>query len=232
MGAADFAWDVVARLRAAFEPVADAEHAAGAAAYMRNQFGFFGISTPERRRVTRAALAGLPAPDEQQLAAVARALWAEPERELQYVGSDYVRRHVHVASAAFIDVVHELVTTKSWWDTVDALAPHTAGALVRAHPELLATMDRWIESDDFWVARTAILHQLAAKDATDAERLFRYCRLRASDEERFIRKAIGWALRTHAARDADAVEQFLTATPDLSGLSVREAMKGVTRARR
>src|SRR5690606_31963448 len=122
-----------------------------------------------------------------------------------------------VASARFIDVVRELVTTKPWWDTVDALAPHTAGALVLAHPELVATMDRWVESEDMWVARTAILHQLAAKEATDAERLFGYCRLRAGDREFFIRKAIGWALRTHAARDADAVERFITATPALSG---------------
>lgn len=222
---------VVARLRAVFEPAADPERAAGAARYMRDQFAFFGIPTPERRRLARVALADLPAPSEAELAAVLRALWAEPERELQHTGCDYARRHVGVASAGFVEVLHELVTTKAWWDTVDALAAHTAGPLVRAHPELVATMDRWVESDHLWVARTALLHQLAYRDATDAERLFRYCRLRAQDTDFFVRKAIGWALRSYAAVDADAVEGFVRATPSLSPLSEREAMKGVVRSR-
>jgi len=223
--------EVVARLRAAYEPAADPERAAGAAAYMRHQFPFLGIATPERRRLTRAALRDLPAPTEEELAAVARALWAQPEREFQHTGADYLRRHVGVAGPGFVEVVHELVTTKAWWDTVDALAAHTAGPLVRSHPSLVATMDRWVADDHLWVARTALLHQLTAKHETDAERLFRYCRLRAGDREFFIRKAIGWALRTYAAVAPDAVERFVEATPALSPLSVREAMRGVARAR-
>lgn len=228
----DLAGEVVGRLRAAFEAAADPERAAGAAAYLRDQFPFFGVPSPERRRVAKTALAGLPAPDEAELAAVARALWAEPERELQYAACDHLRAHVRVASAAFLEVVHELVTTKPWWDTVDTLAAHTAGPLVRRHPELGAAMDRWALDDDLWVARTAILHQLTAKDATDAERLFRYCRLRAGDRELFLRKAIGWALRSYAAVDPDVVAAFVAATPELSPLSVREATRGIARARR
>ena len=228
---ADLATAVVDRLRGAYEPEANAGRAAGASAYLRGQFPFLGIRTPERRRLDRAALGDLPAPDEHELAAVARALWDQPEREFQHTGCDYLRRHVGVASAAFVDVVHELVTTKAWWDTVDALAAHTAGPLVRAHPGLGDTMDRWIEADELWVARTALLHQLAYRDATDADRLFGYCRRRAGDTEFFIRKAIGWALRAYAAVAPDAVERFVSTTPALSPLSVREAVRGVERAR-
>jgi 3-methyladenine DNA glycosylase AlkD len=84
--------------------------------------------------------------------------------------------------------------------------------------------------DDLWIARTALLHQLAYKHATDEQRLFRYCRQRAEDREFFIRKAIGWALRQYAAIAPEAVAEFVAATPSLSGLSVREAMRGVHRA--
>jgi 3-methyladenine DNA glycosylase AlkD len=223
--------DVVSRLRDAFESAADPERAAGAAAYMRDQFPFLGIPTPERRRVARSALRDLPAPDEGELAAVARALWAQPEREFQHTGCDYLRRHIGVATAPFIDVVEETITTKPWWDTVDVIAAHTAGPLVRSYPELVAVMDRWIVSDRMWLARTALLHQLAYKEATDAARLFRYCGQRAGDREFFLRKAIGWALRTYAAVDPDAVDRFVASTPELSALSVREAARGVTRAR-
>ena len=83
---------------------------------------------------------------------------------------------------------------KSWWDTVDALAAHPVGTLVMRYPELGAVMDRWIDDDNIWVARTAILHQLRYKDAINEARLFSYVEKRAADTEFFIRKALGWAL--------------------------------------
>jgi 3-methyladenine DNA glycosylase AlkD len=230
--AAEDADEVVGRLRSAFEAEADREWAVGAAAYMRNQFPFLGVRTPARRQLVKEALAGLPTPTESQLAAMARALWQQPEREFQYAGCDLVSKHVGVTRPGFIDVVHDLVVTKAWWDTVDALAAHTAGPLVRRHPELTAAMDDWVRSDDIWVARTAILHQLTYRDDTDGDRLFAYCRLRAGDSEFFIRKAIGWALRTYAAHEPDRVAAFVGDTPSLSPLSIREATKGVERARR
>lgn len=226
-----FADEVVGRLRGAFEPAADPDRATGAAAYMRHQFGFLGVSTPVRRRLAREALRGLPGPSEPQLAAAARALWAQPEREFQHAGCDYLRAHVGVAGPSFVPVLRELVTNKAWWDTVDVLAAHTAGPLVRQHPEVVATMDAWAGDEDLWVARTALLHQLTYKDATDERRLFDYCRLRAAERDFFIRKAIGWALRQYSAVAPDAVAAFVAETPALSALSVREAMRGVDRAR-
>ena len=228
----DVAEAVVGRLRSAFEPEADAEWAVGAAAYMRDQFPFLGLRTPVRRRLTKRALADAPSPTEAQLAATARLLWKQPEREFQYAGCDLLAKHVGVAGPGFVDVAHELVVTKSWWDTVDALAAHTVGPLVRRHPELTEVMDDWIMSDDLWVARTAILHQLTFRDDTDADRLLGYCRIRATDSEFFIRKAIGWALRSYAAYEPERVASFVADTPSLSPLSVREATKGVDRARR
>ena len=118
--------EVVARLRGAFEPAADPERAAGAAAYMRDQFPFLGIPTPERRRLARIALRDLPAPNESELAAIARALWAQPEREFQHTGCDYLRAHIHVAGVAFIDVVEELVTTKAVWAASTSTVSHHA----------------------------------------------------------------------------------------------------------
>ena len=138
-----------------------------------------------------------------------------------------------VASARFIDTARELVTTKSWWDTVDSLASHTVGRLVRTHPELVAVMDEWIGSDDIWLARTALLHQLTWKNDTDAERLFAYCLRRASEKEFFIRKAIGWALREYSKTDEAAVRAFVAEhRATLSGLSRTEALRWLERRAR
>jgi 3-methyladenine DNA glycosylase AlkD len=89
-------------------------------------------------------------------------------------------------------------------------------------------MDDWVHDENLWVARTSILHQLRYKTGTDAERLFRSCKLQAGHRDFFIRKAIGWALREYAKTDPQAVRAFVRANETgLSGLSRREALKNI-----
>src|SRR6185312_16973528 len=97
-------------------------------AYMRDRFPFLGIQSVRRRQLTSAVLQESPRPTgEPDVLAVARACWALPEREYQYFACDYLVRHVRLLSPAAVPVLHELITTKSWWDTVDALASNVVG---------------------------------------------------------------------------------------------------------
>ena len=194
------------------------------AAYMRDQFTFLGVPAPAQQALARTVLAGLPRPDEAAVRDVARGCWALPEREYRYFACRYLRRYAGVCSAGLLPVVRDLVVAEPWWDTVDTLASDTVGPLVLRHPELVATMDAWIDGEDMWLARTALLHQLGYKQHTDAQRLFGYCRRQAGHPDFFIRKAIGWALRQYAYTDPAAVRAFLADT-ELSGLSRREAAK-------
>lgn len=217
---------IMARLDQTYPPAGDPVRAAGAAAYMRNQFPFLGITSPRLTQLNREVLAGLPGPQETDLVAIARACWVRPEREYQYFACAYLRRHVRVGSPALLPTVRMLITTESWWDTVDTLAAHTVGPLVAAHPSLQSTMDGWISDENMWLVRTAILHQLQYKERTDAPRLFRYCAQQAGHRDFFVRKAIGWALRQYARTDPAAVRSFVEKhRAALSPLSVREATR-------
>ncbi|WP_205862608.1 DNA alkylation repair protein [Planosporangium thailandense] len=219
---------VLDRLGAVFGTAADAAQAGPMRAYMRDQFAFLGIPTPQRRTLSREVLAGLPRPGEDDLRATALACWELSEREYQYFACDWLIRHAGACSPAFLDTARALITTKSWWDTVDALAAHLVGAIVARYPEASATMDAWVRDENLWLARTAILHQLRYRERTDAERLFRYCLARAAHGDFFIRKAIGWALREYARIDPDRVRAFVRAHERvLSPLSVREALKHI-----
>ncbi|GGN78243.1 hypothetical protein GCM10010112_51860 [Actinoplanes lobatus] len=217
---------LVDRLAAAFDEARDPVRAVGAAAYMRDQFPFLGLTSPVRRARARVALAGLPPPAEAELRDVALACWSRDEREFQQFACDYLAKHIKVPGPAFLGTVAELIVTKSWWDTVDALAAHVVGGLVRRHPETVTRMDEWSRAEDMWLVRAAILHQLTYGPATDTDRLFGYCAAQAGHRDFFIRKAIGWALRQHTRTDPEAVRAFLSAQGDrLSPLSRREAAK-------
>lgn len=218
--------DAVPELRAELEALADPDRAPAMAAYMRDQFVFLGVTSSDRKLAAKGFIAAAKGVPGDALMAAADVLWAQPEREFQYVACDLLHRRVHSLEEGSLPAIEHLIRSKSWWDTVDALAANVVGPVVRQHPALVPVMDAWIDDDDIWVARTAILHQLKYGATTDSERLFRYVDVRASDTEFFIRKACGWALRQYARHDAEAVRNFVDSRRDrLSGLTVREATK-------
>lgn len=223
--------ELVAALAETYREHADASRATEMSAYMRDHFPFHGLAATTRRRLDREVTARGPSrPTHHYLVKVVKDCWERPQREYQYFAVDYLRTHYRRLDVGFLDMGRDLVVTKSWWDTVDPLAGGVIGPFVRAHQRVEA-MDAWITADNLWVARTALLFQLGAKEDTDAERLFTYCLQRAEDEDFFIRKAIGWALRQHARTDPVAVSRFVEANRSvLSPLSIREALKHLDRS--
>ncbi len=211
-------------LRRELEAVADVTSAQPMAAYMREQFEFMGIKTAQRRLAAKPTMAQARQASGDELIAFARHCWNEPEREFQYVGTDVLTANVARLESRHLADIEGLITAKSWWDTVDGLAAWCVGGLVRVDRTLVTEMDRWIDADDIWLARSAILHQLRWGADTDADRLFDYSLRRAGDTEFFIRKAIGWALRQYARIDPDAVRTLVT-THEFSGLTRREALR-------
>lgn len=224
---------LVDTVRAGLAEAADADRAVAMAAYMRDQFPFFGVPTPERRRLLKDAREQIGPLGPDDVLTAARDLWLGDERELQYSGMDLLRAHARALPTEALPAVAWCATTRPWWDTVDDLAQNTVGPIVRADRERLRpVLDAWAAGPDLWLARTAILHQNRYREATDADQLYAYCRLRAADTDFFLRKAIGWALREWSRTDPDGVERFVRDHHgELSGLSRREAMKRIERDR-
>lgn len=213
-------------LRTSLVELSDPNQAPKMSAYMKDRYEFLGIKSPVRKLAARTTLKVSRTASPGEVVEFAHSCWAQPEREFQYVAIDALCVNVKRLRASDLREVEQLIVAKSWWDTVDALASQTVGGLVAAHPELVVVMDEWIDSENIWLARTAILHQLKYKGKVDPDRLFRYSLSRAGDTEFFIRKAIGWALRQHAKVDPDAVYAFVDQHADeFSGLTKREAQK-------
>lgn len=207
------------------EAHADPEQAAPMAKYMRGQFPFLGIKTPRRKKLFKEFLKEHGQSDVAEIDQVLRELWQLPEREYQYCGVSLLRRMQKKLPPEFVTTLKHLIVTKSWWDTVDALAAHPVGTHFARYPQVReATLPRWRAADNFWLRRTTLLFQLNYKDETDRDLLFALCRENANSDEFFIQKAIGWALRQYSKTNATAVIAFVEETP-LPVLSQREALK-------
>lgn len=210
------------------QPLAAAGNATDAAAmqrYMKDVAPFFGVKTPRRRALLKAHMDRYGLPEVVELSGICRSAFAQQEREWHYCAVDLLQRMARKLGPDQLALVEELITTKSWWDTVDLLAGNVAGVILQRHrAEVHAWSDRWSRSDDRWLVRTAILFQLKWKAATDQALLFDVVRNHAAHPDFFIRKGIGWALRSYAYTDPEAVRRFVAHTT-LSPLSRREAVK-------
>jgi 3-methyladenine DNA glycosylase AlkD len=215
----------VASLKALFEQNADPTQAAPMKKYMRDQFDYLGIKTPENVALQKEFYAQYGLPHLSALDQILRDLWALPQREFQYVAVGLLGKFVKQLPAEFIETIEYLIVTKSWWDTVDSIAGGIVGTHFQRYPAIRKKyLARWRKSDNFWLRRTTILFQLNYKKETDFELLCDLIHENLDSKEFFINKAMGWALRQYARIDPKAVKKFVKST-QLHPLSRREALK-------
>ena len=213
--------------------VGDPSKAPAMAAYMKTGQAFFGVPTPSRVAIIRELRTRFVPIDQKAYARNVLALWQLPHREEQYVAVAYARQHSEFVAPASMPLYERMIREGAWWDFVDEIAAHLAGAvLLNYRGKTRATIERWIDDDDMWIRRAALIAHLKHKAETDAAQLFDHCLRRAHETEFFIRKAIGWALREYAKTAPDAVKSFLEKNrKQLSNLSYAEASKHLGHAR-
>ncbi len=212
-------------LKFLFEQHADPAQAAPMKKYMRGQFEYLGIKSPQFKELMKQHIAAHGLPPVADLDTITRELWSLPQREFQYAATSLIGRMEKQLPKNFTKTFEHLITHKSWWDTVDTLAGNSVGVHFRRFPDVRErTLARWRKSDNFWLRRTCILFQLNYKQETDFDLLCDLVRENLGSKEFFINKAIGWALRQYARTNPQAVKKFVKAT-DLHPLSRREAMK-------
>jgi 3-methyladenine DNA glycosylase AlkD len=200
--------------------------------YMKDQFDFFGIGTPARRAMMSAHIREYGWPDWSGIEEITRSLWEMNERECQSTVIDLLNRMKKKLGPDKLPLMEYLITTKSWWDTVDGVAGWLVGTILQRYPEHIKPLTtRWMDSENIWLQRACLLFQLQYKKDTDLDLMYGFIG-RLSDHKSFwIRKSIGWVLREYSKTDPQTVQQYVDAHPELSGLSKREALKIINRAK-
>ena len=207
----------------------DPSKASGMQAYMKTDMPFYGVQKTGRVDILRRLVGELAPADRVEYEAIVLGLWDLPHREEKYLAIGYARHFDVFVVPESIPLYRRLIVEGAWWDFVDEVATKLIRFLIVEDPaDTWPTIDTWIDDEDMWLRRSAILCQIGAKEQTDSDRLFGFCARRAFEEEFFIRKAIGWALREHAKVDPVAVARFVARhREELSRLSYREATKHI-----
>lgn len=223
-----------------FRQYKNEENAEKQAAYLRHQFEFIGLKTPERRLLAKDFLKEKKA-DKQIDWELVFEFWNLPEREFQYLALDYLHQMKKWLIFDDMEKIKKLTVSKSWWDTVDALDELVGHLLLTgrkqateddstAYEQVKTLVKEWAQAENFWIRRIAIDCQLSFKNQTDLELLSYNIEknLLGSSfaDEFFITKAIGWALRDLAKTNSAWVIKFIEEHENkMAKLSIREASK-------
>jgi 3-methyladenine DNA glycosylase AlkD len=218
-------------LRSKFEASADPVRASGAKAYMRNISEFYGISSPRRREILAELKKESGFPKVAEIDLFMKYAWEQPQREWQYAAMEIMLPLTLKGEFKLMDTAEFMIINKSWWDTVDYIASNIAGQLFQKNHDMIESrIESWLQTENHWLWRTAILFQLKYGHKTDQGLLFGLCERLSGEQDFFIRKAIGWALRQYSKYEPLTVIEFVETHP-LSGLSRREALKVIERKR-
>lgn len=223
-------------VREALLALAEPARAPAMQAYMKSDMPFLGVSAARVKAACRGAFAAYPFEGALAWRSDVLFLWRTARhREERYAALwlSGQRKAQPFQDLDALPMYEELIVTGAWWDYVDELAEHRIGPLLAAYPgPMRKAMRAWSRSDNLWKRRSSIICQMFFREATDLNLLFSCIEPSLSSPEFFLRKAIGWALRQVGKHDPQAVRQYVKEhRAQLSGLSQREALKHLSRAR-
>jgi 3-methyladenine DNA glycosylase AlkD len=220
------------RLRLALRRNADSSKAPQMQAYTKSLMPYLGVPLPRLRRICKEVFADLALETAQEWQDEVLQLWRNARfREERYgaliLAGHRRAREFQVPSA--MKMYEEMIITGAWWDYVDDLAIHHVGPILASHPvSMKKKMLLWSKSRNLWKRRTSILCQIMVKDRLDLKLLYSCIEPSMESKEFFLRKAIGWALRSLAWKDPEEVVRYVRRNrARLSALSKREALRNV-----
>ncbi len=216
----------VQALAVLYKTAGNSERSLAMSKYMKGLFVFYGIPTPLRRDIQKKWYDSTIKNSTVDVRSLILDLWKQEEREFHYAAVDIlIRQPKKFIQATDGELMEYLITTHSWWDSIDLIAAHYVGNYCRQFPvEGAKLIEKWRKSDNIWLNRSCLLFQLKYKKETDFELLSSLIEQYQKKKEFFIQKAIGWSLREYSKTNPIAVKAFIEKV-NLQGLAKREGSK-------
>ncbi len=174
---------------------------------------FYGVTTPELRRLEREAFRPIKGQWElAQAVAFAQSMLETKQLEAKHFGLLTLSRFERSYEPRL------LRTAEQWlkhdhcanWATVDTLCPLVLTPLVVAFPDLTARVERWVRSKNLWVRRaSAVTFVPPARRGEYLGSAYRVAASLLDDSEDLIHKATGWLLRECGKTNRKRLNQFL-----------------------
>jgi 3-methyladenine DNA glycosylase AlkD len=172
-------------------------------------------ATAAVRAVRRAVSLELRDVPPATVLAFADALIARDGDYDRFFAYEFVAAHRQSMAALTAVALKRLGRDIDSWVDVDTFACFVAGPAWREGQVSDAEIARWARSPNRWWRRAAVvctvaLNNRARGGSGDAKRTLALCTMALDDRDDMVVKAVSWALRELAKRDAAVVERFMS----------------------
>jgi len=202
--------EVERRLRAVARP-----HRAGTVdGHSASSMEVLGDTVPDLRNVVRDLARALRDADPATVIDVARRLARRGILETRQVAYELLGRRADVRDGLGVRVIEALGRRNDNWKSVDTFGCEVTGPCWRDGRLTDAAVLRWARSANRWWRRTALvstipLNMKSRGGRGDPGRTLVVAETCAGDRDAMVAKALSWALRELAVRDAAAVRAFV-----------------------
>jgi len=175
-----------------------------------------GVRVPQLR-VLAAQIAGAYRGEAEFLLDLARRCWGRGSREHRMIALFILARMKKLSPQARWSMAEIFLPDVQDWETCDQLCAALSGQALAEDAVYMDQLESWAGDDNFWVRRVAIVSTVLLRRARfDAElarsldtRTLKMCERLLDDQEKYIRKAVDWALRELIKRFYEMGWEFL-----------------------
>ncbi len=162
----------------------------------------YGVRVPQLRTMARQ-LTKKYGDQEQDLDRLAQASWVQGSREHRLIAIFVLAGMKKLTPERRWELGVEFLPDVEDWETCDQMCHALLGQALAEDPNYMDQLETWIEDDNFWVRRAALVSTVILRRAKYSEaaaegldqRTLRMCDILLEDREKYIRKAVDWAVR-------------------------------------
>jgi len=170
-----------------------------------------GVRVPVIRELAKTYVAERPELDVETASDLYDACCSAPCREEMLFAQAVLERFRRRIERPLWPRIDAWIDAIDNWEVCDQLSKNIAALLVTRHPELAKDLKAWTASPNHWRRRFALATTTALNQGgrSSVALTLEVCDPLMRDEHVMVQKAVGWALREAAKKDAPAVDAFL-----------------------
>jgi len=197
--------------------------------YFRSTHLFYGISKKEINRIAKEVKKQSITPSIDDLLSELSNLWSSAYHEEKTLGIVLASLFQEMFDAGHVqDVFRNWLGDCQSWDHVDEMCICITGQIALRETHLFDEFVNWSSARSMWVRRASLISHLPQIRSGNVSymQLETSCKRLVSEQEFFIRKAIGWVLRELSEQRPDDAERIIMELGNQSsGLTLREALR-------
>jgi len=179
-----------------------------------SQLTILGVINPDLKIILKEVLKELKKEPPERTINLVKQLIDSKILENVQLAYEILDKHQKAFAALTAKETLEIRTGQDNWVLVDYYAGLIAGPKWRDGILKNEVLYNWLESENFWDRRTAVvctvaLNQKARGGTGDPKRTLDICKRIITDKNDMVAKALSWALRELAKRETEPVIQFI-----------------------